>query len=335
MKNFHSHIFALFILFNLISHNIQSQSISFFPDTIYTCPYDTIKLSIPSDIFSKSASIQWITPYAIIYHSSTLLAYQEGKYTLKIRNKNSEISDSVVIIKSPVPKYLINDTTLCTGKFIIIKFIHPQYKFYLPNTTSNIQQLKINQSGTYTITISNNGCKINETFTVKPIYPTIPEHNEYTFCMNDENKKITLKYNGISTIEWSNGSEQKYIIPDKEGDYWVKISDKYCGSYIDTIHVKMKPCNCEILIPNSFTPNEDGKNDFFYPILSCDYSYYNLIIYDKWNNVVFSTNNPNAKWDGKYKGNLLPEDVYVYKLETIEKNSDKKNIRTGKIILTR
>ncbi|GIV28244.1 MAG: hypothetical protein KatS3mg027_2058 [Bacteroidia bacterium] len=184
--------------------------------------------------------------------------------------------------------------------------------------------LLIQHSGKYTFKISNKGCMITQSINVKTIPPTIPEQNEYTFCINDENKKISVKHNGISSVLWSNGSTQKFIYADKEDDYWVKIMDRYCGTKIDTIRVKFKPCNCEILIPNSFTPNDDGKNDFFYPILSCDYSYYNFTIYDKWNNIVFSSNQPNARWDGKYKGNPLPEDVYVYVIETIEKNSGKK-----------
>ncbi|GAB4203622.1 MAG: hypothetical protein Fur0023_10670 [Bacteroidia bacterium] len=325
---------TFFFLFTNDSYTF-SQSIRFFPDTIFACKTDSIKLSIPSEILSKSLNIQWITPYSIIYHSSTLNVYQEGKYILKLKTKNTEISDSVIIVKSDIPVFNINDTILCNGKTITIPLNHPFYQFYLPNSKQSVRQLNITHSGKYTVKIANKGCVITKQFDVKPVNPTVPEHTEYTFCIGDENKKISVKHNGISKILWSNGSTQSTINADKEGEYWIKISDKYCGTKTDTIVVKFKPCNCEILIPNTFTPNDDGKNDFFAPILSCDYSYYNLTIYDKWNNIVFSTTNPNAKWDGRYKGNPLPEDVYVYKLETIEKNSDKKNSRTGKITLIR
>ncbi|MEW6772742.1 MAG: gliding motility-associated C-terminal domain-containing protein [Bacteroidota bacterium] len=327
------YIYLLFFYF--LIEIFYSQNISFFPDTIYTCKSDSVRLSIPKDILSKSVNIQWITPYSIIYHSSEISVFNEGKYILKLKTKQSEILDSVVIVKSDVPKIELNDTIICSGKSIILPLKHPQYQFYLNDNKNPVQQLLINHSGKYTIKVSNRGCMISKQFEVKNIFPTIPEHDEYVFCISDENKKISVKHNGISSILWSNGSTQKSINVDKEGEYWVKISDKYCGTKTDTINVKFKPCNCEVVIPNAFSPNEDGKNDFFAPVLSCEYSYYNLTIYDKWNNVVFSTNNPNARWDGKYKGNPLPEDVYVYKLETIEKNSDKKNSRTGKIALIR
>lgn len=331
---FFQHSLLIGIL-NLVSPQNFSQNISFFPDTIFVCKTDSIRLSIPADILSKSVNIQWMTPYSIVYHSSTLSIYQEGKYLLKLKTKQTTITDSVVIIKVDPPQIQIHDTTLCYGKSLIIPLSKFPYQFYLSNSTQPITQLIITHSGKYTLKIANKGCSIIREFEVKSITPTIPEHKEYTFCINDENKKISVKHNGISTILWSNGSQQKSIVVDKEGNYWVKTTDKYCGSRIDTISVKFKPCNCEILIPNTFTPNEDGQNDYFAPVLSCEYSYYNLTIYDKWSNIVFQTNNPNAKWDGKYKGNPLPEDIYIYKIETIEKNSDKKSSRSGKFSLIR
>lgn len=326
-------ILILILYFNL---SLESQTISFFPDTIYACKKDSIQLSIPTDILSKSINIQWITPYSIIYHTSKLSVYNEGKYILKLKTKQTEITDSVYVLKSEIPQFKIKDTIICMGKSIQLPLSHSLYRFYLPNNAQQaVHQMEINHPGRYYLLVSNKACSTKVYFDVKSINPTIPEHKVYEFCISDENKKINLKHNGLSSIMWSNGSTKKYITADAEGFYWYKLKDHVCGDKTDTIVVKFKPCNCEILVPNSFTPNDDGKNDYFYPLLSCEYTYYNLTIYDKWNNTIFSTNNPNAKWDGTYKGNPVPEDIYIYKIETIEKNSDKKNSRSGKISLIR
>ena len=90
-----------------------------------------------------------------------------------------------------------------------------------------------------------------------------------------------------------------------------------------------------MMVPNSFTPNEDNRNDFFFPVMQCEYSYYTITITDRWTNTVFSSNNINAKWDGRFKGNLCPEDIYVYKIESIEKGSEKRLVRNGHISLFR
>ncbi len=60
-----------------------------------------------------------------------------------------------------------------------------------------------------------------------------------------------------------------------------------------------------------------------------------MIISDRWGNVVFNSNNINSKWDGKFKNNPCPDDVYVYRMELIQRNTDKKVVRNGKIALFR
>ena len=99
--------------------------------------------------------------------------------------------------------------------------------------------------------------------------------------------------------------------------------------------MKYKNCDCEIYIPNSFTPNDDDRNDLFSANFQCDYSYYSMVITDRWGNIVFNSNNINLKWDGKFKSNPCPDDVYVYRLEVVQKSNDKKVIRNGKISLFR
>jgi gliding motility-associated-like protein len=144
-----------------------------------------------------------------------------------------------------------------------------------------------------------------------------------------------VKVNPNSKVVWNTGATTPAISVTKEGMYWVKTESKDCGTQIDSVKVKLKPCDCELLIPNSFTPNEDNKNDYFFPVFQCEYTYYSLVISDRWGNTVFSTNNLSAKWDGRFKGNLCPEDIYVYRFESTEKGNDKKLIRTGHISLFR
>ena len=78
----------------------------------------------------------------------------------------------------------------------------------------------------------------------------------------------------------------------------------------------IRPDNCPFYdLPNTFTPNEDGSNDFFRPCLI--YRYINSVdfrVTNRWGQVVFQTNNPEINWDGKDQntGKDLPEGVYFY-----------------------
>ena len=66
-------------------------------------------------------------------------------------------------------------------------------------------------------------------------------------------------------------------------------------------------------IPNVFTPNNDGENDLFF-ITSTGLEDYDLLILNRWGNVVFETSDPKESWDGTINGNPCSEGVYFYKL---------------------
>jgi gliding motility-associated-like protein len=71
-----------------------------------------------------------------------------------------------------------------------------------------------------------------------------------------------------------------------------------------------------IWIPNAFTPNSNGNNDVFGPVFS-DPSYvvsYQMLVFDRWGNMVFTTDDPYRSWDGKMNGTMLPIDTYVYRI---------------------
>lgn len=85
--------------------------------------------------------------------------------------------------------------------------------------------------------------------------------------------------------------------------------DDYAYYYIDGI--SLKEVESKINIPNVFTPNGDDFNDYFV-IESKSIIEYQLYIYNRWGGVVFSSNNTNENWDGKYKGLDCPEGVYYY-----------------------
>jgi gliding motility-associated-like protein len=73
----------------------------------------------------------------------------------------------------------------------------------------------------------------------------------------------------------------------------------------------------------------------FSPIFQCEYTYFYLTIMDRWGNTVYTSNNINGKWDGRFKSNPCPDDVYIYHLDAIQKGSDKKINKNGHISLFR
>jgi gliding motility-associated-like protein len=78
-----------------------------------------------------------------------------------------------------------------------------------------------------------------------------------------------------------------------------------------------------IYVPNSFTPDGDGINDDFFPQgIGIDRDNFKFMIFNRWGELIFETENPDNHWDGKYKGILSQTDVYVWKIQT----RDEKNL---------
>jgi gliding motility-associated-like protein len=69
----------------------------------------------------------------------------------------------------------------------------------------------------------------------------------------------------------------------------------------------------KVYLPNAFMPQ--GINNQLKPVtVFVGNDGYEFFIYNRWGQLVFSTTNPNDGWDGRYNGNYVPGDVYVYLL---------------------
>jgi gliding motility-associated-like protein len=86
-------------------------------------------------------------------------------------------------------------------------------------------------------------------------------------------------------------------------------------------------------IPTAFSPNGDGKNDFF--ILSGkDITSINMKIYNRWGQLVFESYDLNKVWDGSYKKKPAPSDVYTFSAFVVKKDGTNKQV-SGNITLLR
>lgn len=85
--------------------------------------------------------------------------------------------------------------------------------------------------------------------------------------------------------------------------------------------------NCpEYLLPNLFTPNNDGKNDLFEPIINKGVYQVDMRIFNRWGQLVYKTNDPQVKWDGHdLKGGMCSDGTYFYVCDVKEKRLSSTN----------
>ena len=91
--------------------------------------------------------------------------------------------------------------------------------------------------------------------------------------------------------------------------------------------------NGELYVPNTFTPNGDGYNDLF-GALGKDIASIRLLVFNRWGQQIWSTDQLTGRWDGTYKGVPSPIDTYVWKLEAVE-TSGKQRSAIGHVNLVR
>lgn len=105
----------------------------------------------------------------------------------------------------------------------------------------------------------------------------------------------------------------------------------------DNMTVKLTCEKSNLFIPTAFTPNNDGLNDFFYPISSGVFKIQLLSIFNRKGEMVFQNGSfkPNDKtkgWDGRYKGQIADTGNYVYTMEIICNNNNSLSF-SGNILL--
>ena len=78
----------------------------------------------------------------------------------------------------------------------------------------------------------------------------------------------------------------------------------------------------EVYIPNAFSPNGDGVNDYWKPVLddTLKVDSYLLEVYTRYGDLVFETRDSNQFWDGTYWNSYVSESLYVYRMFMICNN---------------
>lgn len=134
---------------------------------------------------------------------------------------------------------------------------------------------------------------------------------EMAFVCPGEN--ITLSPGAFESYLWSDQSTGSELIVDLPGIYTVSVIDDNGCSFMDSIEV-VEQCALVVLGANIFTPNGDGVNDTWIPTLSRLPNEYNLKVYDRWGNLLFSTSDITETWSGNWNGNPLASGVFTWHL---------------------
>ncbi|MEI9957506.1 MAG: PKD domain-containing protein [Ferruginibacter sp.] len=114
--------------------------------------------------------------------------------------------------------------------------------------------------------------------------------------------------------------------PKNTTTYTIKVTDANGCISKDDITIIVVCNDKNIFIPNTFSPNNDGVNDWFYPRGTGLFAIQSMRIFNRWGEMVFQKanlfpNDPTAGWNGRYNGSVLNADVYTYIIDIVCENS--------------
>jgi gliding motility-associated-like protein len=211
----------------------------------------------------------------------------------------------------PNKDILGTDTTICQGDSVLISPTIQGDSYTWSDGTSN-DNLIANTSGTYTVQVDSVGCVFEDEITVTVEHtPNVDLGPDVRPCVGEST--LLEVDNPNVFINWSTGSSEPFTIVTEDGTYSVTVTNA-CGSDADTIRIESEMCFCEMYVPNTFTPNDDGLNNTFVPMFDCAIHNYSLEIYNRWGEMVFESTDPYEVWDGTFKGAPAQMGIYSYKI---------------------
>lgn len=278
------------------------QYVSLGPDTLRICegcgPLDL-------DALNPGATYLWST--GATTRSITVSA--PGTYSVTVTGSCGSGTDQIVVL----PCCTFPDTT------ILVSQCDP---YTAPWGTT------YTESGTYTDTITTiYGC--DSIVTVQLTIASDPQLGitvdgldaPGTFCVFTDDP-VQLNASGAVTYSWSPASglsctdcPAPLASPAQSTLY--TVTGPGPSGCPGTAQIQLIICDsiyglCEVQVPNVFTPNSDGNNDVFSPLIDCTLKNYEFSVFDRWGDLLFKTSRQDEKWNGKYKGVGCPDGVYFY-----------------------
>lgn len=262
--------------------------------------------------------------------------WQVGTYTLAATDVNGCIFQDTISVNKvfslPKPN-LGEDRAICQGTSLQLNpGLFYRYLWHNGNSNATIQA---SNTGLYAVRVwDENNCSGNDTMFVSSVLP-LPTNFLNARDSICQYEKLQLKPSTtFKNYLWSTGSTQQVISVEKSGLYVLRVTDNNNCIGQDSIVVVMKSCMEGLYVPNAFTPNKDGLNDIFKPLLFGNIQAFKFEIYNRFGHLVFSSDDYTRGWDGSYKGLEQPTGNYIWKC-SYSMNGGKLQIQKGSFILVR
>lgn len=260
-------------------------------------------------------------------------ANSAGTYSVSVTQSGCTGSDAISISNLPSPVVdLGNDTLVCNGQTVLLDAgnLGATYQWQDGSTSGTYA---VTNAGNYSVQVTQSGCTGSDAVAVS--YYDVPVFDlgkDSAACFGET---ISLQLpSSLGNFLWSTGSVDSFAIAAVDGIYKVSVTNN-CGTTTDSVGVSYSNCTCSVLVPTGFSPNGDGANDMFRATATCPLKSFSMVIYNRWGEMVYSSDNIRDPWDGTFKGVKAPISTFVYVVEYTWMDGSKKSVMHGNVTLVR
>jgi gliding motility-associated-like protein len=324
---------------NTICEDQQTRIIAYTSDSTYW------KIQ-PDSILCEHCDTLYQRPHLTSTYFSTAM----NEYGCRTKDSSN------IIVLNPFQANILNaDTSICSGDSMQLTVI-PNHKIvnWYPNTlisdihiTNPFVYPKINSYYKVELLDSLNCFISKDSILIKLKQPVwvdagqdivLPFQTTYTLMPNYSNNVINYLWSPLHNLSCSYCPNPSIEI-NKSSTYHIKVtSDSGCVAE-DDISIFIECESVNILMPNAFTPNNDGLNDIYKPYNRGIHHYLEFSIYNKMGQKIygkknFTINESNVGWDGTFNGKAQNTGTYVYIIQAVC-DSGKPIISKGSFLLLR
>ncbi|MBK8659020.1 MAG: choice-of-anchor L domain-containing protein [Bacteroidetes bacterium] len=246
-----------------------------------------------------------------------------GTYVVEATLNNCVAFDTLDITSSDTPSISLPAFVLTCGDSVVLEPAPGQSYSYLWSNQSTGSTVTVsstnNVTEVYSVTATNSdGCTATSfsSVIIKNLNAVAVANPDTIFIGDSAQICVNTDFSGSFTYLWSPGA--LVSSPDAACTFTSPVADQtYTATVVDAdgcvdsasvVVYVIFPDN--VAMPNAFTPNGDGKNDVFYPVLLGNYQKVtDFRIYNRWGELVHSSTDP---WNGDFKNSGQPAGTYVY-----------------------
>lgn len=261
-------------------------------------------------------------------NSSTPIASpdQTTTYLVDFINGCGAVQDSITVSVSTVTPGAIPDQFICLGDTALLGASGGVSYLWSPaaslNQADTISPLAWPTEDTeYMVLVTNAfGC-VDTAYTNVFLYP-VPFLSAGEDQVINWGSSTSLEPVGAGTFAWTTTDTTitctdcpfPTVSPLSTTSYIVTLTDNNGCTSMDTVTVFI---DGSLYVPNTFTPNDDGINDVFFA-QGEEIETFQLLIFNRWGELIFESDDINRGWDGRVAGELAQIDTYVWKINYVE-----------------